>query len=110
MKKYISGLKVLINQIYFAVFSYLIAVSIMTLWRLIGPEPGISFLSLLFHLVEIIIIIDVVKSIMRFVPDAFDEPFVRDYTFISGTVLLFMNFSSDAKSVSNFISQEKGFG
>lgn len=92
MKKYLSSLKTLINEIFFGVLGFLIAVAAMTLWRIIGPEPEMYFLSLLFHIVEIIVIMFVVKNIMRSIPNVFDEPYVRDNTLISATVLLLVDW------------------
>tara|TARA_Y100000389_G_C17328736_1_gene446923 strand:- start:394 stop:708 length:315 start_codon:yes stop_codon:yes gene_type:complete len=92
MKKYVSGLKTLINEIFFGVLSFLIAVAVMTLWRIIGPEPELYLLSLFFHVVETIVIMFVVKNIIRNVPDVFDEPYVRDNTLTSATVLLLVDW------------------
>lgn len=92
MKKYVSTLKILINQIFFGIISFSIAVAVMTLWRLVGPEPEMYFLSIFAHIVEIIIIMFVVKNIMEKIPDVFDEPYVRDNTLISATVLLLVDW------------------
>jgi hypothetical protein len=92
MKKYVSSLKNLINEIFFGVCSFLISVAVMTLWRTIGPEPKIYFLSLILHVVEIIVLMFIVKNIMRNIPNVFDEPYVRDNTLISATVLLLVDW------------------
>jgi len=92
MKKYISTLKILINEIFFGVISFFIAIAVMTLWRLVGPEPEMYLLSVIAHVVEIIVIMFVVKNIMTKVPDVFDEPYGRDTSLISATVLLLVDW------------------
>lgn len=92
MKKYISILKILTNEIFFGLMSFFIAVSSMTLWRFIAPEPEMYLLTVFAHIVEIVVIMFVVKNIMKKVPDVFDEPYVRDTTLISATVLLLVDW------------------
>uniref|UniRef100_A0A6C0J3F7 Uncharacterized protein n=1 Tax=viral metagenome TaxID=1070528 RepID=A0A6C0J3F7_9ZZZZ len=92
MKKYVSTLKILTNEIFFGVLSFFIAVAAMLLWRLLAPEPEMYLLSVIAHIVEIIVIMFVVKNIMKKVPDVFDEPYVRDTTLISATVLLLVDW------------------
>ena len=92
MKKYVSNFKILINEIFFGVLSFLIALAAMTSWRLVGPEPEMYLLSVVAHIVEIIVLMFVVKNIMKKVPDVFDEPYVRDNTILSATVLLLVDW------------------
>lgn len=69
------------------------AVAAMRLWRMIVPDPEMYFFSLLFHVVEIIIIMFFVKHIIRIIPDVFDESsYLRDNTLISATVLLLVDW------------------
>ena len=98
MKKYVSSIKILINEIFFGVLSFLIAVSVLTLWRRIAPEYKIRpefeiyYLSLLFHVVEVIIITFIVRNIMTKVPDVFEEPYPKDTNLLSATVLLLVDW------------------
>ena len=92
MKKYLSTFKILTNEIFFGLISFFVAVASMTSWRLVAPEPEIYFLSVIVEIVEIIVIMFVVKNIMKKVPDVFDEPYVRDTTLISATVLLLVDW------------------
>lgn len=92
MKKYISTFKILTNEIFFGVISFFIAVTAMTLWRFVAPEPEMYLLRVIAHVVEIVVIMFVVKKIMNKVPDVFDEPYVRDNTMISATVLLLVDW------------------
>ena len=92
MKKILSTFKSLTNEIFFGIISFFIALTSMVLWRLVAPEPELYLFSVIAHIVEIIVIMFVVKSIMQKIPDAFDEPHVRDTTLMSATVLLLVDW------------------
>jgi len=87
-----SRLKILTNEIFFGIVSFFIAVLVLTFTRFIDPVPEHYFLGLIFHLVEIIIVVSVVKKIVHHVPSVFDEPFVRDTTLVSAAVLLLVDW------------------
>lgn len=93
MKKYIRNLKILINEIFFGITSFLIAASILTLWRNIFPDPEVYFLALLFHIVEIITLMSVVRNIMEKVPGIFKVRMSKDNTLGAATVLLLVDWT-----------------
>jgi hypothetical protein len=91
--------KIFANELFFGVVGFLISVVSMTLWRRITSEPDIYFLSLFFHIVEIITLMYFVKKIMYYVPGVFDVPFSRDNTLVSAVVLLLVDWGKLDKAL-----------
>ena len=93
MKQYLFHLKVLTNEIFFGIFSFLLACCVLFVLKKIWFDSKLYFLQLFTQILEIIIIMYVVRNIMPKVPGIFKVPFKKDKTLISATVLLLVDWS-----------------
>jgi len=113
IKKYIDyicqmvrTLKELINEIFFGIISFVLALVLMTCVRYLDIIPEQYWLRLLIHIVEIVVILFILKKVYKHIPLIFqDVPSVRDVNLYSPIVLMLVDWSIIDRFTQNWYSK-----